>query len=127
LRCLLSALAAAYAASSNAQTAAGEQAAAGREAYAAHCASCHGDALEGVRYGPPLKGDSFAERWSGKPVQALYEYTATNMPEDNPGGLDAAVYAATLAYILQQNGVAPGPLPLSATAPPEALLPPMVP
>lgn len=125
MRGLWGVLAAACAAGASAQTApkfAEVQPGAGREAYTAHCASCHGDALEGVRYGPPLRGGSFAERWSGQPVRALYEYTATNMPEDNPGGLDAAVYAATLAYVLQQNGVEPAPIPLSA-AQPDALLP----
>ncbi len=92
------------------------QAEAGKQAYAENCASCHGDALEGVRYGPPLKGGAFAEQWSGKPILDLYEYTSTKMPEENPGALAPDVYAATLAYILQQNGVLAGQQPLTATA-----------
>lgn len=88
----------------------------GQQAYAANCASCHGEALEGVRYGPPLKGGTFAEQWSGKPVRDLYEYTSTKMPEENPGALAPEVYAATLAYILQQNGVPAGPEPLTPAA-----------
>jgi mono/diheme cytochrome c family protein len=49
------------------------QAETGKQAYVANCASCHGEALEGVRYGPPLKGPQFAEHWAGKPIRELYE------------------------------------------------------
>jgi hypothetical protein len=45
------------------------------------------------------------------------------MPEENPGTLPAATYAATLAYVLQQNGVAAGEVPLTANAPADWVVP----
>jgi mono/diheme cytochrome c family protein len=103
------------------------QAEAGKQAYTANCAACHGDALEGVRYGPPLKGLSFTEHWAGKPVRELYEYTATKMPEENPGTLPPETYAAVLAYVLQQNGVAAADVALAPNMPPNWVVPPLRP
>jgi mono/diheme cytochrome c family protein len=41
------------------------QAALGRSAYAEHCASCHGDTLDGGQFGGPLRGVLFRQQWGG--------------------------------------------------------------
>jgi len=64
-------------------------------------------------YGTPLAGEYFANKWSGRSVQALFENTKKRMPPPNPGSLDDQLYLDALAYIFQVNGVEPGEKPLS--------------
>ena len=40
-----------------------EQADAGFDAYAQHCASCHGENLDDGAFAPPLRGRTFRETW----------------------------------------------------------------
>lgn len=89
------------------------QAAAGKTAYEAHCAVCHGGNLTNGAYGTPLAGEYFDGKWSGKTVKALFEHSK-KMPPDNPGSLDNQLYADVLAYVFQVNGVEPGDRPLPA-------------
>jgi len=89
------------------------QAEAGKAAYTAHCAVCHGGNLTNGAYGTPLAGEYFANKWSGRSVQALFENTKKRMPPPNPGSLDDQLYLDALAYIFQVNGVEPGEKPLS--------------
>ena len=83
-----------------------EQAEEGRAAYAERCASCHGDNLDDGEVAPPLKGADFRERWRAESPDMLFTLTADTMPQDQPGALDDATYAA-LAYIYRENGSAP--------------------
>lgn len=80
------------------------QAEAGKEAYTAHCAVCHGGNLTNGAYGTPLAGDYFAGKWSGKPVQALFTKSKKTMPPAAPGSLDDELYLNVLAYLFQVNG-----------------------
>ena len=80
-----------------------EQASRGEEVFLARCAFCHGEDLAGSEMGPVLKGSAFIEFWAGLSLADLINVITTSMPQDNPGGLDAAQYADVLAYILQQG------------------------
>ena len=84
-----------------------EQAETGRAAYAERCASCHGDNLDDGEVAPPLKGVDFRERWRAESPETLFLLTSDTMPQDQPGALDDATYAALVAYIYQENGTTP--------------------
>jgi alcohol dehydrogenase (cytochrome c) len=87
------------------------QATAGRQAYEANCAGCHGNNLDGV---PPLSGDGFMGPWRTRTTRDLFGLVRTTMPSDNPGGLPEGTYVNIIAYILQRNGIAPSETPLTA-------------
>jgi alcohol dehydrogenase (cytochrome c) len=88
------------------------QADSGRPLYLANCASCHGDALDGP---PALKGAAFMNTWGSQTTAALMDKVRTTMPPEAPGSLGPDGYANVVAYLLQQNGQAPGPTPLTPT------------
>ena len=92
-----------------------DQAAQGEREYNEQCANCHGYSLEGFELAPSLSGNFFSRRWGDKPIAALAA-NLQRMPPTVVGGLGPRVYSQILAYMLQQNGVAPGATPL-----PEAL------
>ena len=95
------------------------QASEGRAAYAQDCASCHGQNLDDGPFAGPLKGAEFRQQWGAKSAQELFIYMSTRMPPAGPGTLGDQRYAQVLAYMLQQNGVAPGRAALPSD--PEAL------
>jgi len=84
------------------------QASAGGSAYAQSCASCHGPNTDDGEFAPPLRGTAFLQKYAGKPVGQLIDYITSRMPPGNPGGLGAPVNTRIAAFILQQNGAAPG-------------------
>ena len=61
-----------------------EQATAGKAAYEANCAACHGSDLMGA---PPLAGEGFIGGWRTRTTRDMYGLIRTTMPADNPGGL----------------------------------------
>jgi mono/diheme cytochrome c family protein len=83
------------------------QAAAGKTAFDANCAVCHGNTLRNGTMGPPLAGEAFSTVWAGRSVRALFD-SAKTMPPANPGSLPDETYASIVAYILQVNGYAAG-------------------
>ena len=85
-----------------------DQSANGAKAYAANCASCHGESLADGEFGPPLSGRLFMQRWGGKTVDELFIKTATTMPTSAPRSLGDETYADVVAYLLQKNGTPPG-------------------
>src|SRR6186713_590100 len=89
-----------------------EQATAGKAAYEASCAACHGSDLMGA---PPLAGEGFIGGWRTRTTRDMYGLIRTTMPADDPGGLSEPTYANIVAYILQYNGVAAGTTPLTPT------------
>ena len=91
------------------------QAAAGRAAFQANCAFCHGADLSGGPYAPPLAGAAFTDGWARRTTRDLIEAIRT-MPPGDPGVLGDEAHAGIAAFILQANGVAVGPTPLAATA-----------
>ena len=83
------------------------QAAAGKTAFEAHCAACHGNTLMNGTFGPPLAGETFRAAWAGQSVRALFD-GAKRMPPASPGSLSDETYANLVAYVLQVNGYAAG-------------------
>jgi alcohol dehydrogenase (cytochrome c) len=88
-----------------------EQANAGRAAFQANCAGCHGADLMGY---PPLAGQAFIGSWSTRNTRDLFGLIQTTMPTDRPGSLPADTYVDIVAFILQSNGRTPGTQPLTA-------------
>ncbi len=86
------------------------QARRGQAAYARSCLSCHGAALEGTQFGPPLRGDAFQGHWRGRSQAALSEKIRTSMPPGGAGSLSGAAYTDIDAYILQANDATRPPL-----------------
>ena len=84
-----------------------EQAAAGKTAFNASCAVCHGNTLTDGTYAPPLAGEYFRNKWAGLTVQAFYEHSR-KMPPATPASLTNDVYADIVAYIFEVNGFKPG-------------------
>jgi PQQ-dependent dehydrogenase (s-GDH family) len=88
------------------------QAAAGKTAFEADCAVCHGNTLTNGTMGPPLAGETFRATWAGQSVRTLFD-SARTMPPANPGSLGDETYARMLAYILQVNGYAASETPFT--------------
>lgn len=86
-----------------------EQAETGAEDYSASCASCHGD--DGM--GDPPLADGALEG-SFDTVWALFDYTSTEMPQDEPGALDEETYVNITAHLLALNDYPSGDEELTA-------------
>jgi PQQ-dependent dehydrogenase (s-GDH family) len=83
------------------------QAAAGKAAYNSNCAVCHGNTMTNGTFAPPLAGEYFHTKWSGKAVRTLYDRAKT-MPPASPASLGDSTYADIVAYVLEVNGFKPG-------------------
>jgi alcohol dehydrogenase (cytochrome c) len=83
------------------------QAAAGKTAYDASCASCHGGNLDDGALAPALKGVAFVQKYGGTSVDTLFTKVAT-MPPASPNSLGAAATARVVAYLLQANAIVAG-------------------
>jgi len=83
------------------------QAAAGRAAFEASCASCHMADLGGGNEAPRLAGPDFVNAWRMRTTQELFEFIRVTMPPTGPR-LSDAQYLSIVAYILQSNGAAAG-------------------
>ena len=90
-----------------------QQAEAGATVYGTACAGCHLPDLRGSAEAPELAGPSFRGGWGSQPVGVLLDYTRRSMPVSDPGSLTQDEYTAVVAFIMQENGVDPGPAPLS--------------
>lgn len=104
-----------------------QQAAQGKALYAARCAACHGEILQGGSAGP-LAGPAFAAAWtlggfvggwadSQLTIDDLDFIIRTTMPKGAAGKMGAEEYTAVLTYILQRNGYESGSAPLRAGSP----------
>lgn len=89
------------------------QATRGQAIYAAQCASCHGDKLEGVS-GPPLAANPFLSRWQGQTLSALGGKILKTMPAGAAGTLTPPQSADLVAYLLRANGLPAGTTDLGA-------------
>ena len=96
----------AFAAAGTAQQPPGfaEQVEAGRSAYAASCAGCHGADLSGGQFAGTLTGPVFQANWGGKSAAELQDYLETSMPPGAGGSLPSQTYAALAALIIAENG-----------------------
>ena len=90
------------------------QAAAGAEAYALHCAACHGVNLEGTTLGPLLAGNTFMQRWRLQTPSLLLDNIQASMPPGGSQSLSDDDYLNITAHILKTNGVANLPAALTA-------------
>jgi mono/diheme cytochrome c family protein len=85
------------------------QAESGSKAYAANCAACHGDNLEGGA-GPALSGDNLKtlSKNTHLTVHDLFTFMSQQMPLNAPASLSKAQYVAIMAYVLKFNGYPAG-------------------
>ena len=90
------------------------QAQRGKAAYEPDCLPCHGANLNDGPLGPPLKGAEFIAKYGGKTADNLFKVMRTRMPSPAPGALEPDVYAAIMAYVLQQNDIVAGERELTA-------------
>jgi cytochrome c len=84
------------------------QAERGRIRYVEHCASCHGEGLNGVDMAPPLAGAAFLANWSGLPVDDLVVRIKTTMPVEEPETLGQQTVVDITAYLLMMNDMPGG-------------------
>ncbi len=87
---------------------------AGRTAFRAHCAECHGADLTGSDVGAPLTGTRFDYSWRGKPAGALAFHVWRMPPKAvaEPGSVSAEAHTNILAYLLRMNGMESGDVAL---------------
>lgn len=90
------------------------QVARGARIYNELCANCHGRSLNDGQFGPPLKGAAFASDWAGRSLGALGSYMQQRMPPGAAGRMTLEEDAATLAFLLNANGVQAGSRDLPA-------------
>jgi mono/diheme cytochrome c family protein len=87
---------------------------AGRPAYNAACAACHGVNLQNGSHRTPLIGPGFVVAWGNRTTAEYFRYIQTRMPHREPNTLAPETYAAIVAYILAANGALPGDQTLTA-------------
>lgn len=85
-----------------------DQAARGSAEFNAHCAACHGAALNGTGEAPALAGPQFLSDFDGLSLGDLFDRIRTTMPQDNPGSLTRDQVADILAFLLKANGLPSG-------------------
>ncbi len=93
-----------------------DQASRGQKAYNSQCARCHGEALLGGENSPPLADPDFLEKWYGKSVGSLVDFTRKTMPSDGPGKLSRRQCTDMIAYLLSANGFPAGESDLDSDA-----------
>lgn len=90
------------------------QAERGASVYPVACGKCHGYLLDGAPDDddmfstPPIGGRKFLRNWNGRTLAALFEYTRTTMPANNPGFLDEQELADIVAFMLERSGAPAG-------------------
>ncbi len=92
------------------------QATAGRAAYQANCASCHGADLTGLNSASALAGGLFMSSWADRTPSDLVAFLEGAMPPGNPGSLGEQAYVNVAAFILDFNGAHAGNQPLTAAS-----------
>jgi S-disulfanyl-L-cysteine oxidoreductase SoxD len=81
----------------------------GKAIYTKNCQDCHGSTLDNGEFGgAPLKGSYFRQHWGSGDVAALVGYMSALMPPDRPGQLSPQSYVDITAFLLVNNGYAPG-------------------
>ena len=92
------------------------QAAAGRTAYQAQCASCHLPDLKGFGDAAQLAGSEFMDAWGRRTTREFLSFIQLTMPPSRPGALSQEEYVNIAAFILQSNGAAAGATALTPAA-----------
>lgn len=81
------------------------QAERGDRTYRRLCASCHGVALEGNQFGPPLRGPQFEQHWRGRSLQDLSSQIRATMPPGATHSVSSEEFADIEAFLLHANGL----------------------
>src|SRR6266540_39254 len=92
-----------------------QQAADGRTAYQAYCASCHLPDLGGRNEAPRLAGPNFINAWGARTTSELFTFIQSTMPPGSSGSLGRDTYVNLVAFLLEANGAGPGNQPLTPT------------
>ncbi len=90
------------------------QAAAGEKLYRAQCGACHGAELEGGA-GPSLKGASWHQMYGGAKLLTVWGEIQGPMAQEAGTIYTTQQSLDILSYLLQQNGLPSGSLPLADT------------
>lgn len=72
----------------------------GEQWFRSACLECH--AVRGLDDG------DFRLKWGGRNAYDLFERIRSTMPQNNPGTLSQATYAAIVAYLMKLNGMPVG-------------------
>jgi mono/diheme cytochrome c family protein len=80
------------------------QAAKGEDIYYTICISCHPKGT--------YAGVGFKNNWNNRPLWDLWDWISNKMPKNDPGSLEPAQVVQVMAYILQQNKMPAGTVPL---------------
>ena len=91
---------------------------AGRAIYEQMCATCHLSNLGGSFEAPALAGPTFRAAWQERSAEELIELVRVTMPPGAGGSLAPEEYASVVAYIVRENGVAPGTAALGGVTAP---------
>jgi mono/diheme cytochrome c family protein len=89
-----------------------EQAEQGKALYQKQCATCHGNALEGMGKNAPLTGNVFLDKWTDQTLADIFMKINTTMPASAPGTMTPDETSQVLAYILSMNKFQTGKNPL---------------
>ena len=78
------------------------------------CAECHAFTVAAKKQAEdlPLGDEPFLKKWEGRSLDELLTLIVTTMPNDGSAVINDAEGLDLLAYVLQQNGFAPGKAPL---------------
>jgi len=79
------------------------------------CSDCHAFTVAAKKNpkDKPLGDDPFFGEWSGRPLSELVSLIHLTMPDDGSADVSEEEAINLVAYILQQNGFAPGSAPLA--------------
>jgi len=88
------------------------QAKRGMQLYLENCSECHGSQLQGREEAPSLKQGAFIYNWDGMPVSILFQRIRETMPMDDPTSVSRKTKADILAYIMKENDMPSGNIPL---------------
>ena len=72
----------------------------GSKLFASVCSECHQE--------DEFSSAGYLDSWTGAPVAEFMDLIQMTMPEDNPGSLRNAEYAAIIAYFFELNGIPMG-------------------
>ena len=78
------------------------------------CSDCHAFTVVAKKQEKdlPLGDEPFLKKWEGRSLDELLTVIVTTMPNDGSAVITDAEALDLLAYVLQQNGFAPGKVPL---------------
>ncbi len=90
------------------------QADAAKAPYAKLCSECHAFTVAALKQPKdlPLGDEPFLKKWEGRALDELLTLIVTTMPNDGSAVVNDEEALNLLAYMLQQNGFAPGKAPL---------------